>query len=27
MMMKRTLLIAVWAIGLMSDSAMALTLN
>ncbi|ABB61606.1 YdbL [Shigella dysenteriae Sd197] len=26
-MMKRTLLIAVWAIGLMSDSAMALTLN
>lgn len=25
--MKRTLLIAVWAIGLMSDSAMALTLN
>ncbi|HDY6643916.1 TPA: YdbL family protein [Escherichia coli] len=25
--MKRTLLIAVWAIGLMSDGAMALTLN
>lgn len=25
--MKRTLLIAVWAIGLMSSSAMALTLN
>ena len=25
--MKRTLLIAVWAIGLMSDSAIALTLN